>query len=524
MLGNRWCWRGLAAALIVITSCWHIYYLTRGDAVDLAPDEAHYWMWSQRLDISYYSKGPLVAWLIRASCELLGNNVFAVRLPAILCGSGLLAGLYLLTLRVFHSERLAFFVVAGALTLPMIALSRSLMTIDAPFSCCWCWALVLGYDAICRRSKWAWPALGAVLGLGILAKYTMLLWLGSAGLFLLCSREYRFLFRTQGLWIAVGIAALACIPIVWWNYAHDWVSFRHVHSLAGSGKPTLRWLGPATYLGTQCAILLGFWFVVWLIAMIAHRPSRENDPARGYVWWMSAPTFLLFFAFSFRTDILLNWPAPAYLSGLVLAASWFERQLASGSIWKRGYLAISAAITAAAGVFIIAGTFHVELIRPALIELAGQPTETNRMPLRRFDPTCRLRGWRYLGREVAALEGELRANGEAPVIAASRWYYASEIAFYGGRLDVYSLGPLVADRQSQFDVWRPNPMCDPAEFAGKTFIFVDVRMPQEEIEQAFEHVQTVREVAYQENGQPIARWYLAVCRGYRGSSITKRKY
>ena len=39
---------------------------------DLAPDEGHYWDWSRHLDWSYYSKGPLIAWIIRAGCEVFG--------------------------------------------------------------------------------------------------------------------------------------------------------------------------------------------------------------------------------------------------------------------------------------------------------------------------------------------------------------------------------------------------------------------------------------------------------------------
>ena len=64
--------RVLAAVLILGAAALHVGYLTWNCPLDLAPDEAHYWDWSRHLDWSYYSKGPLVAWLIRASCELVG--------------------------------------------------------------------------------------------------------------------------------------------------------------------------------------------------------------------------------------------------------------------------------------------------------------------------------------------------------------------------------------------------------------------------------------------------------------------
>src|SRR6267378_3769554 len=41
---------------------------------DLAFDEAHYWMWSERLAPAYFSKGPGVAFAIRAGTALFGAN------------------------------------------------------------------------------------------------------------------------------------------------------------------------------------------------------------------------------------------------------------------------------------------------------------------------------------------------------------------------------------------------------------------------------------------------------------------
>src|SRR5688572_7561843 len=108
------------AALILIVSAalLRLAYLAFLSPFDLSCDEAHYWDWSRQLDWCYYSKGPLVAWLIRVSCSLFGDTTFAVRLPAVICGSLLLFGLHMLTRQVHQCDKLAFGVVAIALTLP----------------------------------------------------------------------------------------------------------------------------------------------------------------------------------------------------------------------------------------------------------------------------------------------------------------------------------------------------------------------------------------------------------------------
>ena len=161
--------RWAALTLIAVAGGLRLLYLAKFCPLDLAPDEAYYWDWSRHLDWSYHSKGPLVALLIRLSCEIFGDTMFAVRVPAVVCGCLLLVGVYVLTVQVHHSEKLAFSVVALALTLPTVAAGSTLMTIDAPFTCAWVWALVFGYHAVFGQARWAWLLTGVCLMLGILA-------------------------------------------------------------------------------------------------------------------------------------------------------------------------------------------------------------------------------------------------------------------------------------------------------------------------------------------------------------------
>src|SRR6478736_6713967 len=69
---SPWFWRGGVALVIIGAAILRILFLASDCPLDLSPDEAHYWDWSRHLDWSYYSKGPLIAYLIRAGCELAG--------------------------------------------------------------------------------------------------------------------------------------------------------------------------------------------------------------------------------------------------------------------------------------------------------------------------------------------------------------------------------------------------------------------------------------------------------------------
>jgi 4-amino-4-deoxy-L-arabinose transferase-like glycosyltransferase len=525
--------RLLAACLILGAAALHLAYLANNCPLDLAGDEAHYWDWSrpEHLDWSYYSKGPLIAYLIRGGCALAGswsiehtgNLALAIRLPAVICGSLLLVSLYVLTVQVYRCDVLGLAVVGLALTLPLIAAGSSIMTIDAPYTCCWGWTLVLGHRAIFRGSAWAWPLLGVVLGLGMLAKYTMIVWVPSAALFLLTTPEHRRLLWSRGFGCMLAVAGLSCLPILIWNAQHDWVTFRHVLGLSGlhhvvepNDEPRIHWLGPLRYLGGQFALLLGYWFIVWAAAMIAHRPWRERDEGVRYLWWLSAPMFLLFLAFSPKTDGgEINWPVTAYLSGLVLSAAWLARQLDDPRRWYRLMAAINLGLACVLGLAVTIFMHHSEWLYPLLTRLAGEPTSSNPFPLRRYDPTCRLRGWRTLAATVEVLRARLNEiEGREPVLVGGNWTLPGVLGVYcAGHPQAYSIGPIQGDRHSQYDLWL-NPIANGDAFQGRTFIIVNG--DEAVFRAAFATVDTM-EVMHREHGQPIASWRLSVCRDFRGS-------
>jgi hypothetical protein len=338
----------------------------------------------------------------------------------------------------------------------------------------------------------------------------MVLFVPCLFLFLLADRQLRSLLWQPGPWIAIAIAALGGIPILWWNYVHNWVSVRHVGGQAAAGDIGVRWLSPANYFFGQAAMLLGFWFLCWLLAAIAFRPSRCADASRRWLWWTSVPIVAFFGIFSLRTNVMLNWPVVAYLSGMILALDWLQarRNLA----WKMASLAF-----AIGGLLINMSLRDMRPLYPLLDRVVAAPTALDPLPHHRFDPTCRLRGWTTLAARVDSLRQQLREEGIEPVVTASRWNLASELGFYcHGHPTTYALGSALWDRRSQFDLWHPNPIADPSQFHGRTFIYVDLGRPAPELLAAFDHVESLPRYWYREGGRPIACWDISICRGFRG--------
>src|SRR5947208_12915707 len=141
---------------------------------DLEFDEAHYWMWSERLAPAYFSKGPGIAFAIRTSTAIFGANEFGVRFfsPALAAGTSLL--LFYFARRLF-SPAAGLWAVIGLNATPIFNIGAVLMTIDALSIFFWVTAMFtfwLVLDNVERSEGWwYWPITGLLIGLGFLCKY-----------------------------------------------------------------------------------------------------------------------------------------------------------------------------------------------------------------------------------------------------------------------------------------------------------------------------------------------------------------
>lgn len=490
----RWCGPGVVLAAVLVNAA----YVAWGCPHDLAPDEAHYWDWSRHPDWGYYSKGPLIAWLVRVGCWLFGETPFGVRSVAVACGGLLLLGVWQLTRDCTGSGRAALVTLLAVGAHPAVVAVGVVSTIDGPFLVCWVWALVAAH----RRR---WVTAGMLVAVGTLAKQTMLLF--PAGVLLLLA--VRPEWRTRRLWWFFPLSTLGLVPQVAWNAAHDWVSVRHLYGHAGNGGQAAGWYSPLAFVGGQVGLLLGGWFVAWVLA--AWRFRRTADPTAAFLWWLSVPVFAAFLLASVRTAGELNWPAAAYLGGTVLVAKWVGERATGRGRW---FVTWVLPLTVGVGLFASVLVRWPGLVRPAMAAVLPPATEDSAPPVRRLDPTARLAGWRTLAKAVDEVTTDLLwEEGEEPVIVSMAWTGAGELGFYcSGHPQVHTFGSVIGDRASQYDLWRPNPLADAQAFAGRTFVYVGDKVPAG----VFERVERVRSVTHHSGGVPLANWTVWVCRGYRG--------
>jgi 4-amino-4-deoxy-L-arabinose transferase-like glycosyltransferase len=344
---------------------------------DLFPDEAQYWVWSQSLALGYYSKPPLVAWLIALTTGLFGDNEFAVRLSAPLLHAGAAVFVYGIGARLYD-QRVGFWSALAYASLPGVSVSAFIISTDAPLMLFWAAALYAFIRAR-EEEKWGWwVAVGLAAGLGLLAKYAMAYWLLSAlGFVLMFSAERRHL---RPLLAAAGIALLIYSPNFWWNWSNGFVSYLHVKDNAGIDEPLFHPDAFFEFFGSQFAVF-GPLLFAGLIFLAASPRFLTELPARLLAAF-ALPTLVMMLAVSFLSRANANWAAPAFVSATVLVVAWALRRG-----W-RNLVIFSIALHLAAVTVLFTG-------RDALAAFGvGLPAK--------YDPLSRLRGWRTLGTAVGA--------------------------------------------------------------------------------------------------------------------------
>jgi len=180
---------------------------------DLEFDEAHYWMWSERLAPAYFSKGPGVAFVMRASTAIFGANEFGVRFfsPVLAAGTSLL--LFYFARRLF-SANAGLWAVLAVNTTPIFNIGAFLMTIDPLSIFFWLASMFTFWLALEQspRFSWHWLITGLLIGLGFLCKYTNALELVSVVLVLALAPRLRQQFARPGLYLLLGVFALCAVP------------------------------------------------------------------------------------------------------------------------------------------------------------------------------------------------------------------------------------------------------------------------------------------------------------------------
>lgn len=416
----------------------------------LSGDEAQYWDWSRRLALGYYSKPPLVAYVIRELTQIAGNKEWVIRSGAVMFSCGTIALLYGLTRRIAGSERAGLAAALIAICMPATWVGSVVMTVDPLLIFFWTLAMYSFYRAT-KGEKAQWLLAGFALGMAGLSKYTVfLLVLSLAVYLLLADRQW---LKTPWPYAALLIMAACFSGVIYWNAANDWVSVRHTASIGAGDSWTLprslshigEFIGSQFLVASPILFLFFGWAAAWLIRM------ARNEKDAAFLLACFGAIFVFYAAVSVVRKPLPNWPVAAYIA-LVPALAWICERRSISLKWKRWLMAAGIV-----GCVMGMAPRASDLVYLAAMPFTGPGTSPERINLGPLsidpdkDPTNELYGGHEIGQALSRHLHEA-PESEQPFIFAPRYQLTAWAAFYTrSRPRTYCLN--YDRRYNQYDLW-----------------------------------------------------------------------
>ncbi len=459
-------WSVGAAGIVLAIVLLHLLYLK---VLPLTPEEAYYWNYSIRLDFGYLDHPPLVAWLIAAVEGLFGHGVAAIRVAALACIAVMTTFVFRLALRLVDRPA-ALVAAAFALLTPYgFFIAGFMISPDAPLAAAWGACLYFLHRALVGDERRAWYGVGIALGLGLLSKYTIAI-LGPAALvFCIADRQARVWFLRPHPYVAVLIAAALFAPVVYWNFANDWASFR----FQGGERFGEEQQFSLHYMLMNILIVATPLPLMVLPLLFARQWTRDAarfaEPAHAearnrlfVACFVIVP--LAVFAWSALKHIpRLNWTGPIWLATLPLLGWAIVR---AGTLrWQGLGTAMRLTVGKVIGALLV---IYAAISYHLVLGIPGVP----------YSPSfAKAIGWQVATRELQMVHARIaRETGVAPVIVGmDKYNTASQIAFFGARpFALPGQEPLTATsieaftgNSLMFNFWDP-----PGKFRGRTLVMV----------------------------------------------------
>ena len=411
-------------------------------------DELYYMACGEHLAWGYVDQPPLIALLAWISHHVLGNTIVSLRLMPVLAGAvvvfltGALA-------RELGGGKFAQFLAAASLLCATAYLAfDSFFSMNAFEPLFWLVCAWMVVRILKGASPKVWLAFGAVAGVGLENKHTMLVFGFALVAGLLLAGEHR-LFRSPWIWIAALLALLVFLPNLLWEAHHGWPQLEVVHNARVYKNIPI---SPLRFLGEQAIFMHPLALPVWL---------------GGLVWCFFAPTGRRFRFFAWAYLIVLAifmflggksyYVLPYYPILLAAGGVAFEQfSQASARRWLRvafpALLIVGGAVAAPFGVPLLPIDTFVRY--SALLPVAGAvKTERDAVNVELPQLYADMFGWDTMAETVAQVYRSLPQADRADCgILAGNYGEAGAIDHYGPALGL----PKALSGHNSYFYWGPR--------------------------------------------------------------------
>ena len=455
----------------------------------LSPDEAHYYLWSENLDWAYYSKGPMLAIIIYLSHAFFPDFAeHSVRLPALffsIC-SILVVAEYL---RHNFDRKKSVILYLTIFTSPALWYQSIIMTTDAPVLFFWLSSVLFFDRAIKSEKTLDFIILFILIGLGFWSKYTIVLLAAIFFIYIFKKNKIKKDFYVFS--VCALILILFSLPILYWNYSHNWVNFAHNAGHLGAGKSKgIKLFYVLDFIGGQLAVfgLFLFPYLFHVFRIIKEKKVDElSYPAKAGIC-----LFLICLLVSLIKRIYPNWTIPAFPMAVLFMPGLFLNLFSSN---KKFYI-VSIAFNS------LLSFMGILLLFGCTFSIPGK-----------YLPTKKMHGWFEFSESIKAI------TKDTGIVMTESYDNASELSYYLNDVKIYNL-PISGRRMNQFDIWQKN-VSD--QYVGKDVLLLFSK-PEivDDVKSLFDSISPIQPSPYFEydlNGEKIRKSYL-----YIGKNLKSLKF
>ncbi len=290
--------------------------------ISLYVDEAQYWTWAQNLEFGYFSKPPMVAFLIFLSTQIWGNTLIGVKFLAMLAYPLSALILFLIAKKLNFSNLMAFWCGILCLFLPIFSWLGLVVSTDAFLILFWALSFYFFIQALENNSWQNWLCLGLFLGLGLLTKYSMAIFIFSAFLYALFFNK-KILFSIQP-YVALLFSFLIFFPNILWNIQNNFPTLKHTAEITIQKKAQ-------GGIFTLLEFLFSQWFISGLILgsifvfLILNKHYWKNKIFQ-LLFLFAIPFWLVVALQAFLKQANANWAAPAFLTMILSCVLFLENK------------------------------------------------------------------------------------------------------------------------------------------------------------------------------------------------------
>ncbi len=383
-------------------------------------DELYFLACGRHLSFGYVDHAPIVPWIARLADALFGQSLFALRLFPLLAGTATVFLTGLLARRLGGGRFAQAVACLAVIIAPVYLRTNIMLNIPALEQPLWVIGSYLLVRIIQENKPGLWLWLGAIAGVGLMIKHSMVFFGFALVTGLVLTRERRQ-FKSPWLYAGGALAGLIFLPNILWQIANGWPTVEFLRNLNAG---TMSGISTAQFLVGQLLYLHPLTAPIWIGGLVFYFSERGRD--YRILGWIYVAVFLLLLALKSKIYYL----APAY-PALLAGGGLMLEQMSLREGWNR--LRPAALATLAAG--------GVLLLPLALPVLSIERTERFITAItfgafqNVYEVTGDLHGmfgWRERVRIVAEVYNRLSPDEKRRTVILAGWYGPAGAVDYFG--------------------------------------------------------------------------------------------